>query len=309
MKIKTDLGSSFSKDVPLCLSLFDTLVKPILLYACDFWGCLKMKKSNPIENFYMSILKQISRVQRQTTNTGVLLEMGKFPIAIEAKRLCIKNWERIKAGKANFLVLAVFKDSMKDNLPWISSIKNTLETNGYLSLYLGDFSSKLPFIFKKVYQRLIDTFHQESFESMRGERSKLRTYGLFKKEIGFEPYLTDIENISIRSIVTKFRLSNHKLMIELGRHQGIEDRNERVCPFCPDQVEDEFHFLLCCPIYKTQRKKFVEPIIKNKFHFSYLSIERKMEYLLCKMDREICHFIANSMEIRDFLVKNPRIHI
>ena len=127
MKIKGDLGSSFSKNVPLCLSLFDTLIKPILLYACDFWGCLKIKKSNPIENFYMRILKQILGVQKQTTNIGVLLELGKFPLAIEAKRLCIKNWERIKAGKANALVLAVHKDLIKKNLPGISSINHTLE--------------------------------------------------------------------------------------------------------------------------------------------------------------------------------------
>ena len=309
MKIKGDLGSSFSKNVPLCLSLFDTLIKPILLYACDFWGCLKIKKSNPIENFYMRILKQILGVQKQTTNIGVLLELGKFPLAIEAKRLCIKNWERIKAGKANALVVAVHKDSIKENLPWISSIKHTLETNGFLSLYQGDFSSKLPFVFKKVHQRLVDNFHQESFESMKGERSKLRTYALFKKEIGLEPYLIDVENISTRSIVTKFRLSNHKLMIEVGRHQGMEDRNERVCPFCPDKVEDESHFLLFCPTYRIQRKTFFDPIIRNQFIFSCLSVEKKMEYLLCKMDRDICQFIANSMEIREFLVNNPRIHM
>ena len=71
MKIKGDLGSSFSKNVHLCLSLFDTLIKPILLYACDFWGCFNVKKSNPIENFYMRILKQILGVQRQMCFTRI----------------------------------------------------------------------------------------------------------------------------------------------------------------------------------------------------------------------------------------------
>ena len=61
MKIKNDLGANFNFDVPLILSLVQSLVKPILLYASDFWGCLKFPKNNPIETFYLSILKQIHK--------------------------------------------------------------------------------------------------------------------------------------------------------------------------------------------------------------------------------------------------------
>ena len=44
---------------------------------------------------------------------------------------------------------------------------------------------------------------------------------------------------------TKFRLSNHNLMIEKGRHRNV-DESLRFCPFCPNTVEDEIHFLLQC---------------------------------------------------------------
>ena len=57
MKIKYDLGPSFNEDIPLILSLIQSLVKPILLYASDFWGCLKPPRNNPVEIFYMSMLK------------------------------------------------------------------------------------------------------------------------------------------------------------------------------------------------------------------------------------------------------------
>ena len=58
-----------------------------------------MAKSNPVENLYMRIFKQVLGVQRQTTNVGVLLELGRHPLSFEARRLAIKNWERIKAGR------------------------------------------------------------------------------------------------------------------------------------------------------------------------------------------------------------------
>ena len=49
------------------------MIKPILLYASDFWGCLKLPKNNPIENLQMMVCIQILGVQKQTTNIDVLL--------------------------------------------------------------------------------------------------------------------------------------------------------------------------------------------------------------------------------------------
>ena len=68
MKIKSDLGASFNHDISLILSLVQSLVKPILLYASEFWGCHKLPKNNPIETFYMSILKQIFIRSTKTNN-------------------------------------------------------------------------------------------------------------------------------------------------------------------------------------------------------------------------------------------------
>ena len=48
-KLKTKMGEMFYKDVSTTIQLFDALIKPILMYMSDFWGCLKIPKSNPIE--------------------------------------------------------------------------------------------------------------------------------------------------------------------------------------------------------------------------------------------------------------------
>ena len=195
--MRRDLGESFNQDVSLILSLIDSLIKPILLYASDFWGCFNLPKSNPIENMYMSMLKQVLGVQKQTTNDGVLLELGKVPIVYEAKRLSVKNWERIIRGKGNEPLLDSFKESLNLNLPWSVQIKSNLENIGLSNFYMRNYSSKGPYVFKKLFQRLSDIFHQETFDKIRGDRSKLRTYAIFKKEIGFEKYLSDVKNVSM----------------------------------------------------------------------------------------------------------------
>ena len=65
-------------------------------------------------------------------------------------------------------------------------------------------------------QRLSDTFHQHVFHDMNRETSKLRTYKLLKTKIGYENYLSEIENVKQRITLTKFRLSNHALKQKRG---------------------------------------------------------------------------------------------
>ena len=47
--LETRMGDIFRKNIAITLHLFRTLIKPILLYASEFWGCLKLPKQNPIE--------------------------------------------------------------------------------------------------------------------------------------------------------------------------------------------------------------------------------------------------------------------
>ena len=65
----------------------------------------------------MSMLKQVLGVQKQTTNNGVLLELGRTPLSFEAKKFSIKNWERITRGNANDPLYASFQESIDLELP------------------------------------------------------------------------------------------------------------------------------------------------------------------------------------------------
>ena len=130
MKLKRDLGT-FNQNVSTALLLFNSLIKPIILYCSDFWGPLKipkptsagdlydyMSKSSPVEKLYSSICKQTIGVQKQTTNIGVLLELGVVPLFLYSIKFSIKNWERIRNGNANPFLLSAFHESNLLKLPW-----------------------------------------------------------------------------------------------------------------------------------------------------------------------------------------------
>ena len=202
-KLKKRLGPLF-QSYPL------TTIKPILLYCSDFWGILKMPKNNPIENLHMKFCKQLLAVQKQTTNSGVLLELGRIPIGIYAIKNAIKNWVRITCEKReNKLVTMSYNFGLLEKLKWPSQIESNLSRIGMMEHFIN----KQNTTHLVVFQRLNDVFRQDTFAEIRKDSSKLRPYSLIKTKIGMEGYLAAHPQIN-----TQFRLSNHDLMIEKGRH-------------------------------------------------------------------------------------------
>jgi len=87
-----------------------------------------------------------------------------------------------------------------------------------------------------------------------------------KNEYATSSYLELTRRVFDRRTLTKLRISNHKLMIELGRYEDTP-RDNRLCPVCDcNQTKDEIHFLFYCSKYATTRDNFykkIQPFIQN----------------------------------------------
>ena len=58
--------------------------------------------------------------------------------------------------------------------------------------------------------------------------------------------------------IAKLRLSSHQLNIETGKHRDIA-HSERKCNLCnTEDLEDEYHFSLICPVYNELRKVYIQ---------------------------------------------------
>ena len=145
-----------------------------------------------------------------------------------------KNWCRIHVlGRANDLVLSTHTVSIGNGLKWNQAVINCLNNMGIGWL------SGTENVHEKAMTRMADIFLQEAFTNLAKTRSKLRTYGKIKTDIGVERYLYHIPNIETRKAVSRLRLSNHELVIEKGRHLKL-DVSQRNCPFCEGGcLEDE----------------------------------------------------------------------
>ena len=246
----------------------------------------------------MRFCKDLLGVQKQTTNVGVLLEIGEIPLTIIAKNHSVRNYARIVLTKqANSILLSMFQTHYGVN-SWFILNENSLNLTGI--------RKEATEIHRHLLPRLRDIFHQESMISINATESKLRTYSEIKTTPGLEPYLLLPMKIRQRIIFSKFRLSNHVLMIEKGRHLKIE-KNQRFCPFCLNCVETERHFLLNCRIYAHIRKELfdkLEPLVP-------LILVNDMEKFSILMTNEMCltqsaNFVSRAFDIREFLTNKHK---
>ena len=302
MKLKIKLGQMFRKYPSLTIKLFDTLIKPILLYASDFWGLLKLPKNNPFETLFHNFCKQLLGVQKQTTNIGVLLELGLIPLKLYAEKNAFKNWYRIaKLKEANTLVISSYENALTEELPWPMRCKSNLSNVGMMDTFLSN--RKEPNCHIKIFQRLRDIFHQDAFAEINQPNSKLRTYKHFKTKIGIESYLNVIPCSKERVAMSKCLLSNHNLMIEKGRHSKIR-KDLRFFPFCPDKIEDEMHFLIICKGFNKQREELFSKIIGTNSYFQHLNNVEKLKFLLTNNGtiRNTAQYIQQNLELRESLI-------
>ena len=80
-----------------------------------------------------------------------------------------------------------------------------------------------------------------------------------EKSCIYDSFLCD----DVRYLITRWRLSNHNLMIEKGRRQDIP-REQRVCDTC-EVLEDERHVIFQCPRYNDIRQQH-EGLLQRRYN-------------------------------------------
>lgn len=111
---------------------------------------------------------------------------------------------------------------------------------------------------------------------LSSQQSLCRYYvelNLMNKSLIYNSMLSDY----YRMIISRWRLSNHRLNIETGRYtKPITERKDRVCTLCKI-VEDEQHVIFICPRYEDIRRKYEEIVIGNIRNFLNPSYTNMMD--------------------------------
>lgn len=265
------------------MSLFNSLIKPVLLYGAEIWGnnvigknlestITKIEKF-AAERFYLSYAKYTLGVHKNATNDAVRGELGILPIGMEALSLAIKYREHIEEADVESL-LGIYKSrANKEVDSWLVKLAQMTDTPVPSTFT----QPTVQITFNNLKNLYIDRWRA----SLNKPDCKLRSYALVKDNICLEKYLMIIKNREHRRAVTQLRTSAHKLHIETGRYTVPKTLAvNRLCPLCKQGVEDEKHFLLNCHMYKLERAELFNTINNTHTDFSQLSDDDKFVFLL-----------------------------
>lgn len=176
----------------------------------------------------------------------------------------IKYWNKLLKSDENLITRNIYnmlKNDANNNISyngtnWAFQIKTMLDSLGLSYIWTQQAETDVPL--NLIKQRLFDTCYQTWCTDIYNS-NRLLTYARFKHEFECEEYLTFIADSKFRTALTRFRLSSHNLHIERGRYENVP-RHDRLCRCCNmNAIEDEYHFLLVCPLYIDLRRKFLKP--------------------------------------------------
>ena len=317
--------------VNLACKLFDTMVKPIILYNSDVWGSefpstiqnliqngeavpddkyLKFINDCPFEKLHLKFCKMLLGVKKNASNIACRAELARYPLIIEIYISIIKYWMRLISLPKNRVVVDALNMNMKmqeaGQYSWTSLVKFILQSAGLNEIWVKkEFNNPrqiLHTLRQNLHNRYNEVFlrsiHNDSRENEK-QSNKLRTYRTVKVNHVKERYLTEIKNPEIRAAVSKLRLSSHGLMIEKGRHLRL-DIKDRICKNCNSKdVEDEFHVVMLCSKYEAERKTLFGTFEEEIHNWHSLSSKEKfllifkMESNLIETGKFFLHILSN----------------
>ena len=311
------------------IKLFETLVKPIMLYGSESWGAglykfeqlLKIEKGktklyfdNPLEKLQIKWYKGLLGVNRKATNIAVLAELGKYPVAIDIATNLIKYWLRIVNFDSSALIYECYTDNVLllqgQNKCWLKAVREILYATGFHQVWLDQNTQDKTHLASDVREKLEEIYQEQwkldLWDDPRADNSqgnKLRTYRRFKEEHKMELYLTKVKDTKTRKDITRLRISAHSLEIEKGRYL-MKPIEERKCNNC-SVIEDEFHVLMKCPSYEEARNGVFMELTNARPPFGGLSDQEKFVELMTMNDElfiyAVSKLIKNISQVRGCL--------
>ncbi len=120
-------------------------------------------------------------------------------------------------------------------------------------------------------------------------QKKMELYLQLKRDYKPAEYLSCVKDHKLRKTLTKYRLSDHCLAIERGRHrQRWQPREQRLCLLCSQkELETEEHFLLHCDYYHHIRAAYLPTFKLIQPNFMALPNTDKLSHILGENSKTI----------------------
>ena len=256
--------------VNVLFKIFDSKLKPILLFGNELWGTSSCKV---IEQFHIKFCRYVLGVSvssKSIPHCAIRGELGRYSLLVNSLVNCVKYWLYILSLDENrFLRQSYefqFKKAERGKDCWALRIKNILFTYGFGEIWIAQGVVNAN-IFIDIFKQRCKDIDVQNWRAALRKYSSLTFYNLIKRNFETENYLLLLDKPIQKILLTKARLGFLKLEYVRGIWFKIP-HNERVCKICDSgEIEDIYHFIVKCSAYENERRRFLTDYIPN---YNYL---------------------------------------
>ena len=264
--------------------LFETLIRPILLYGSDVWG-INSPNNDAIDKVFYQYVRCVLKVKATTSNVMVIGESGQLPPSVFSHIGVLSYMGRLQTLPAHTVVKRIYTELFRLHScglhNWVTKV---LELSKRYGINFNEINS---INFKLECKRAVKTHFESQWVADTQNLPKnpiLRSYSLYKHGLYFESYLDSISDSRHRTALTRLRTSSHVLEIERGRYTVPKTAvGDRLCKIC-HQIEDEAHFLIGCKLYDIHRQELYVKVSARWTDFSLVNGRGKFIFLMSCTD-------------------------
>lgn len=269
--------------------LFDSLIKPMLLYGSEIWGPELLQYKTPfdkslIEQFHLKFCKIILNIPWYTSNDMCRAELGRFSMNHDIQSNIYSYYLRLKDNK-NILLKNAFQFATSHSTDFNKACIKLLPLENRFPPSTNIAEKKnIKLKRKKMLKLLQESFANTWLDRPIQNNNDRITGKILKTKYCMEPYLDSVKNQLYRNTITKLRLGVHKLRVQTGKYEDNGKPipiDKRLCTFCKEnEIENERHFIGFCHRYSDIRKHYFKQISEINKEFSTFNLHNKVRYIL-----------------------------
>ncbi len=150
--------------------MFDSLVRPILSYACEVWtGCTRAKGLQQAKQIHIMFVRRILGVNKTINTFAVLGEFGRYPLEYFWWQQTLKYYDRLRESTPDCLLYYAYHTQLKmlsvlnDNQQcWLRNVQLWLDNQGVRVFYTNVMC-------------VVASAHASYLESTYGEQASARS--------------------------------------------------------------------------------------------------------------------------------------
>jgi hypothetical protein len=266
--LRQDFNFQNNASPKVIIKLFDSMIKPILLYGSEIWAVFGWKQNNchsiqkflfndkhKFEALHVKVCRNILGVHKRAAEIMVRAELGRYPLMLNIIQHIYGYWQHILNTEENSLLSKTLKILIENDrqgyINYYSRLKGLLTVlNAQQLIYKGTKIEikrnccQIKTIFQENYKtHFFKTLKEKATRENSGGRFEI--YYNVKRQYKFEEYLSLNKN-NLRRNITNIRISTHNLPIETLRKSKIE-RSKRKCTLCQSgEIGSEIHDTMLC---------------------------------------------------------------